>query len=280
MEIQPIPDLCSAENTLLGGHVRLEQPAGGYRVAVDPVLLAAFTAARAGETVLDLGTGSGAAALCLAVRINGVRVVGLEAWEPAEAMARRNVRRNGLDDRVRIVAGDLRHPPADLMPEGTRFDRVMANPPYLRAGAATPPPDPWKAAANVEGAARLADWIACAAAVLKPRGWFTLVHRADRVDEILGLLHGAFGAVTLFPVWPKAGEPARRILVAAQRGTTSPARLLPGLVLHGPGGYTDEADAVLRHGAPLVYETPPHPHVNAQRAGDSVQLARDSDQQV
>lgn len=266
-EIQPISDGTAAENTLLGGRVRLAQPAGGYRVAVDPVLLAAFTAARAGEAVLDLGTGSGAAALCLAVRVPGVRVVGLEAWEPAETLARHNVRLNGLEDRVGIVAGDLLRPPPDLGRDwgaaDGRFDRVMANPPYLRAGAATPPPDPWKAAANVEGAARLPGWVAAAAALLRPRGWFTMVHRADRVDEILGLLHGPFGAVTLFPLWPKAGEPARRILVAAQRGATGPARLLPGLVLHGPDGYTEQADAVLRHGAPLVYETVRHPHLGA-----------------
>lgn len=272
-EIQPIPDDSPAEDTLLGGRVRLAQPGGGYRVAVDPVLLAAFTAARDGETVLDLGTGSGAAALCLAVRVPGVRVVGLEAWEPACAMARHNTRLNGLGGRVRIVAGDLLRPPPDLADgltgaravQGGPFDRVMANPPYLRAGAATPPPDPWKAAANVEGTACLSDWVAAAAALLRPRGWFTMVHRADRVDEILGLLHGPFGAVTLFPLWPKAGEPARRILVAAQRGATAPARLLPGLVLHGPDGYTAEAEAVLRHGAALVYEPPPRPHLNPER---------------
>lgn len=239
------------EDQLLGGRVRLLQTADGYRAAVDPVLLAAFTAATPGDRVLDLGTGTGAAALCLATRLPGVRVLGLEREPAAAALARRNADLNGLPGRVLVVEGDLLRPPPAIGPGS--FDRVMMNPPYLKADAASPPPDPLKAAAHVEGEAKLTDWIAAAALMLKSRGILTLVHRADRVDEVLAHLHGRFGGVVLLPVWPRAGEPARRVLVAAVRGGRAPATLAAGLVLHeADGGYTPAAEAVLRDGAALA----------------------------
>ena len=91
------------------------------------------------------------------------------------------------------------------------------------------------------------------ARALKPRGWLTLIHRADRIDEICAALQPGFGALTLFPLWPRTGEPARRVLVQARRGGRSPAVLAAGLVLHeADGGYTPAAQAVLRDAAPLA----------------------------
>ncbi|MCW2237709.1 tRNA1(Val) (adenine(37)-N6)-methyltransferase [Azospirillum canadense] len=238
-------------DTLLDGRVRLIQPESGYRAAIDPVLLAAFTAAVAGDRVLDVGTGTGAAALCLAARVPGAVIVGLEKRAEAAEFARCNVALNAAG-RVTVMDGDLLAPPPDLAPGG--FDRVMMNPPYLRAGAASPPPDPWKAAANVEGEAGLADWLRFASAMLKPGGALTLVHRADRLDEILAALHGArFGSLILVPLWPKPGEDARRILLSARKGGRAPARFTAGLVLHdADGSYTAAAQRILRDMLPLA----------------------------
>ena len=235
---------------LLDGRLDLAQPVQGYRVAIDAVLLAAAVAARPGERVLDLGTGVGAAALCLAARLPGVAVVGLEIQAELAVLAAANIAANGLGERVRVVTGDLRAPPPDLAPGS--FDRVMANPPYLRAGAHTPSPDRSRAMANGEGGAGLADWIGAAARMLRPKGYLTLIHRADRLDEAISLLHKEFGALVLFPLWPRAGVAAKRVLLTARLGAASPARLAPGLALHGPGGgFTAEAEAVLRDGCGL-----------------------------
>ncbi|HYG88225.1 MAG TPA: methyltransferase [Azospirillum sp.] len=243
-------DAPHTDDLLLGGRVRLVQPPDGYRAAIDPVLLAAATAAEPGERVLDVGAGTAAASLCLAARVPGVRVVGLEKHAEVAAFARHNIDLNGLQGQTWVVVGDLLNPPPMVAPAS--FDRVMMNPPYLKADAATAPPDPWKAAANVEGEATLAHWIAFAAAMLKGRGILTLVHRADRVDEILALLYGRFGCTVLFPLWPKQGEAARRVLIATQRGGKGPAKLAAGLVLHeADGRYTQAAEAVLRDGAAL-----------------------------
>ncbi|UEM21698.1 methyltransferase [Skermanella mucosa] len=244
----PVPHRTA--DRLLGGRVLLMQPARGYRAAIDPVLLAAATPASAGERVLDVGAGVGAATLCLASRVPGADVTGLELQPDLAALGAENIRANGLEDRVRILEGDLLAPPEGIA--ATAFDRVMTNPPFQEAGTHTPPPDGSRALAHGEGAADLAAWLDFCARRVKPRGTLTVIHRADRLDDLIALLHGRFGAITLVPLWPKAGRPARRILVTARKGARSPARLMPGLVLHeADGRFTGAAEAILRDGAAL-----------------------------
>jgi tRNA1(Val) A37 N6-methylase TrmN6 len=238
------------DDALLGGRVRLAQPASGYRAAIDPVLLAAAVAARAGERVLDAGAGVGAASLCLAARVAGCRIVGVERDSALVALFERNIAANGFGDRVSALAGDIAEPLPALAPGA--FDRVMINPPYLTAEAADAPPDAGRAAAMVEDAVDLAAWLDFGLAMVRRKGTLTVIHRADRLDALLAALYGRAGDVAVLPLWPKAGQAARRVIVAARKGIGGPARLLPGLVLHAPGGaYTAEAEAVLRGGGAL-----------------------------
>lgn len=251
-EVEPDPaaPVSVTADRLLGGRVLLRQPAQGYRAAIDPVLLAAAVPALGRGRVLDLGSGVGAAALCYAARVPGPDVVGLELQPDLAALAQDNAAANGMADRVRILAGDLLRPPPDLAPDS--FDQVMANPPFLEASRADPSPLAGKAAADVEGAARLADWIELALALVRPKGGIALIHRADRLDEILARLYGHAGAVTVTPLWPHAGEPAKRVIVRARKGLRTPLRLSAGLTLHeAGGGYTAAARAVLYDGGPL-----------------------------
>jgi tRNA1(Val) A37 N6-methylase TrmN6 len=243
------PEGSSGGGTLLGGRVVLDQPEGGYRAAIDPVLLAAAVPAVAGR-VLDAGAGVGAAALCYAARVPGARVTGLELQDGLAAMATENARRNGVGDRVTILCGDILRPPAELGNGG--FDHVMANPPYLPANHGPVPPDPSKATAMVEGEADLEAWLGFCLRMVAPRGSITLVHRADRLADILGILNGRAGGIVVFPLWPGEGRDAKRVIVQARRDGRAPLRLAPGLVLHRAGGaYTDAALAVLRDGAAL-----------------------------
>ena len=238
------------EDRLLGGRVRLRQPAEGYRVAIDPVFLAAAVPAEPHQQVLDVGCGAGAAMLCLAVRVPGIRVVGLDMHRDLVRLAGDNAILNGLEARVSVTVGDLLRPPPRLAPGA--FDHVMANPPHHERGRSAVSPNPGRAEASVEGDADLAAWVRFALAMVRSKGTVTFIHRADRIDALIGEIAGRAGEVVVFPLWPGEGRPASRILVRARKQVAAPARLAPGLVLHRSDGRLSEvAEGILREGRGL-----------------------------
>jgi tRNA1(Val) A37 N6-methylase TrmN6 len=252
-----VPDQLT-EDSLLGGAVRFSQPAQGYRVAIDPVLLAAAVPAASGHRVLDAGAGTGAASLCLAARVPECRIVGLELERTLARIASHNIEQNGWAGQVEVITGNLDPPPPRL--SGASFDHVMTNPPHLASGEAPASPVPGRALAHHEGDLDLARWLAGCVRMLKPGGCLTLIHRSDRLTEIFGALAGTIGDLVLFPLWPASDRrPAKRILVQGRRGARGKIRLMRGLVLHEPdGSYTGAATSVLRHARALTVadETP------------------------
>jgi tRNA1(Val) A37 N6-methylase TrmN6 len=129
----------------------------------------------------------------------------------------------------------------------------MTNPPHLAAKAANPSPHPERALAHAESTLDLTGWVAGCLRMLKTDGYLTLIHRADRLAEVLATLVGRAGDVVVFPLWPSAdGRPARRVLIRARKGARGPLRLAPGLVLHdSDGGFSAEVEGVLRDGRAL-----------------------------
>ena len=239
------------EDRLLGGAVTVRQPREGFRVAIDTVLLAAAVPAEDGQTVLEPGAGIGAAALCLARRVPGCRVVGLERRADLVGLAGENARLNRLERRIDVMVGDLARPPPRLVPGA--YDHVMMNPPFFAAGTTARPDGEARAAARIEGEADLAAWIGFASGMLRRKGTLTLIHRAERLADVLAALSGRCGEIAVFPLWPRAGaEAAKRVLVRARTGVATPLRLLGGMALHtADGAYTPRAEAVLR-GGPLA----------------------------
>lgn len=238
---------------LLGERVTLAQPLSGFRAAIDSVLLAAAVSVSAGDKVLDAGCGTAAAALCLAAREKDVSVTGMEIQADMARYALRNVKANGVDGRVGVIQGDITSPPLEI--QDMLFDHVMANPPYMEMGAGSTPPDPSRAIATVEGEHGIDPWITFPASVLKNKGTLTVIHRAERLPDILSVMSGRFGDIRVFPLWPGPGadKPAKRVIVQARKGSNAPLRLLPGLVLHRKdGSYTRETDAILRDAAPIT----------------------------
>ncbi len=233
-------------DSLLGGRVALFQPKDGYRAAIDPILLAAAVPAQKGQRILDLGAGSGAAALCLAARVDGVEVAGLELQSDLIQFAAMGAAESGLAGRVTFQQGDLLAPPFGIGAEG--FDHVMANPPYHIAGNGARPPDSIKFIANVEGNASLKDWVRACLHFVRPKGGVTLIHRADRLDALLAAMHGHLGGIIVFPLWPGKGKPAKRVILQGRKGVSTPLRLAAGLTLHSlDGAYAKRAEDVLRH---------------------------------
>jgi tRNA1(Val) A37 N6-methylase TrmN6 len=239
--------------TLLGGAVRYAQPRDGYRTGIEPVFLAAAVPARAGDRVLEGGTGAGAGLLCLSYRVPGIAGLGVEI-EPAMArIATANVMANGAGN-LEIVTGDicaLAAAPAVSGHAGA-FDHAFANPPWHDA-AGTPPDGALKQRAKQAGAGLGGHWVAALAACLRPRGTLTLILPPRAAPESLDALRQAgCGSAVLFPLWPKAGREPRITLIQAVKGGRAEFRLLPGLILHGAGGYTEAAEDVLRRGEALA----------------------------
>jgi tRNA1(Val) A37 N6-methylase TrmN6 len=255
-EAIPVPaDPEVTHDSLLDGRVTLAQPRDGFRVAIDTVLLAAAVPAAAGDRVMEFGAGCGAASLCLARRVNGVHVTGIELQPPLVRLAGENIRANGLEGVVDIMRGDITAP----LPPRVQgpFDTVMFNPPFLEDARSRPSASASRTTANIEGEADLARWIACAWPLLRNKGTLVMVHRADRLDDIFAALRGRFGDISVFPLWPRAGAPGKRVIVSARKGVASPVTILPGLVLHeADGRYTAAADAILR-GAALTLRGAP-----------------------
>ena len=243
------------EDAALGGRLRLKQPRRGHRVGHDAILLAAACPARAGERVVDLGAGVGAAGLALALRVAGIEVALVEVDAGLARLAAQNAQINGLATRVTSAVLDVAAPTrafaaAGLGPESVA--RVLMNPPFNDPARQRASPDRRRRLAHVGPVGALAVWIKTAARLLRPRGTLTMIWRADGLADVLQALAPTFGAATVLPVHPDEEEAAIRILVRATKASRAPLVLLPGLVLNDRAGRpTAQAESVLRAGAAL-----------------------------
>ncbi|MGH6767755.1 MAG: tRNA1(Val) (adenine(37)-N6)-methyltransferase [Xanthobacteraceae bacterium] len=244
------------EDSALGGRVRLRQPRDGHRVGHDAILLAAACPARAGDAVVDLGAGVGAAGLALAARVADANVTLVEIDPELAALAAENVQLNRLEARVRAVALDVSAPSRAFAAAGLPPDsvmRVLMNPPFNDPAVQRPSPDVGRRRAHVAPRGELAVWVRTAARLLRPRGTLTMIWRADALGDVLAVLAPGFGSIAVLPVHPKASSPAIRVVVRAAKASRGPLMLLPGLMLNDERGRpTAAAEAVLRERAPLL----------------------------
>nr|WP_249778094.1 methyltransferase [Phenylobacterium glaciei] len=247
----PQPDMdATPEDRLLDGRVRLRQALGGYRAGMDAALLAAACDAHDGARVLEAGCGVGGALLAAAARRPGAIFVGMERDLAAVALARENVTLNAMDGRVMIWEGDMATTFKAL--GSPTFDAVMANPPFFDDPGALRAPSPAKTGAWMADGG-LAAWTGFLSKAAREGGTITLIHRADRLADILALLAPKAGSFQIRPVHAHADAPAKRVLVRAIKTGKAPLRLLPPLVLHPREGakHTVEAEAILRGEATL-----------------------------
>jgi tRNA1(Val) A37 N6-methylase TrmN6 len=237
----------------LGGRITVAQPQGGHRAGSDAVWLQAAVAARPGERVLDAGAGVGVAGLCLLARVPELELTAVEVDPALAALTAANAERNGVAAKVKVIAADVTAAAEALVAAGLRregYHQVLANPPYHRAGTVRAAPDQGPAHVMPDGG--LAAWVRFFATMAAPKGRVTVIHRAEALTELLPLLARSFGGISVFPLFPKPGEAASRVIVQGEKGSRAGLKLLPGLVVHAPDGrYTAKAEAVLRHGQAL-----------------------------
>ena len=257
----PLPDgLALSADDFLGGRITLLQPKKGHhRSGTDAVLLAACTPARSGDLVVDLGSGIGAAGLCVAARIEGLRLLSVEIEPDVACIARANMDKAGAACRLAagtVLCTDVALRGAARLGAGlseNMADHVIANPPYYHPGKFQTSPNAARATAHMLTGEGMEPWFRTAVSILKKGGSFTLIQRADMLPELLRLMEGRFGGITIQPFAPREGEPAHRIVIQGHKQSRAPLRLLPAIALHDKGTDIPAAriEAVHRHGAAI-----------------------------
>lgn len=223
------------QDAFLDGRVVVWQPRTGYRAATDPVFLAASVPARPGENVLELGCGVGVASLCLAARVPGLHLTGIEVQGKYASLARQNMALN--DANMTVVQADLAALPVDL--RARSFDHVIANPPYYAPGG------PQAQDAGRDLALReqtpLALWIDVALRRCRDGGFVSVIHLTERLPDLLANFAGR-ASCTVLPLSARTHRPARRVIVQARKGARAPFVLLPPLVIHQGNTHPGDGD--------------------------------------
>ena len=243
------------QDDFLNGLLHIWQPKRGYRAATDPVFLAAAVPIESGQSVLELGCGAGTALACLCRRVEGIEAHGLELQPDYAALATRNSADNSLG--FYVHTGDLLDIPEPI--RTASFDHVFTNPPFYEADSSSAPRDDGRDTAHRIGVAKLDDWITVGMRRLKPRGYFTIIHRAERLAEILSALQGKAGDIRVLPLTPREGRPAGRVIVRARKGAAGALVLLAPLILHQGEAHSKDEDSfraevrkILRSAQPIV----------------------------
>jgi len=240
------------EDRLLGGRVRVLQPTRGYRAGMDAALLAAACPARPKERIIEAGCGVGSVLIQIASRCPDARLVGLERDTAAAALARANTTSNGMGERIEILEGDVAAGFKAL--NQTPVDWAISNPPFFDDDTTLRAPAAARRGAWIADDG-LSTWTGFLLKATREGGSIMMIHRADRLAEILGLLAPKAGSFQIRPIHPFDDRPAKRVIVRAIKTGKAPLLLLPPLVLHDRTGakHTAEAEAIFRGEAPLPW---------------------------
>lgn len=237
---------------LLDKQVKILQPVDGYRASTDAVLLAGSVSGKLKNArILDVGSGTGAVSLCLAQRLqnDNVQICGLEIQPELAELSNLSAAQNNFSF-VNFYNIDIRHKPQDTNLQPCSFDIVISNPPY--SDHDMPSPNKSKATAHNHTDFNLSKWLAFCLKMAKPFGKIYLINRVEALSEIGAFFRGKAGNITILPIYSKAGQNAKRIIVSAQKDSKAPDCILPPFFVHNADGqYTAQAQKILRDGCGL-----------------------------
>ncbi len=237
------------QDYLLDKQIKIFQPVDGYRASSDAVLLSAMVShLKSGSRLLDVGAGTGAISLCLAQRFmrQDIQIDGLELQPILTELATLSARANGFDF-VHFHQTDIRQKMSNSAITPCSYDAVITNPPYSEHDM--PSPNAGKAAAHNHSNFDLLQWLNFCLKMTKPFGKIYLINRVEALPQICAAFNGKAGGLMILPIYSKAGQEAKRIIVAAQKDSKAPCRILAPFITHNLSGkYTSEAEKILRGG--------------------------------
>lgn len=228
--------------------LKLIQKKDGFCFGVDAVLLANYADVKKGDRVIDLGTGTGIIPVLLAGKTEAGRVIGLEIQTVMAEMASRSILINKLSERVKIVCGDIRDSVECF--GASKFDVVVSNPPYMSCGGGLVNPSDMKAVSRHEILCTLEDVIKAGSKLLVPGGQFAMVHRPERLVDILCLMRSyKIEPKYLRLVHPSPYKKANLLLIKGTRGGNPQLKMLEPLYVYDENGqYSKEINEIYCRG--------------------------------
>jgi len=224
--------------------LKIIQKKDGFCFGLDAVLLANFADIKKGDAVIDLGTGTGIISILIAGKTEAKSVTGLEIQEEMAEMAQRSVELNNIGDRVKIVCGDIKN--SVEMFGASKFNVVVTNPPYMNQGGGLLNISDTKAISRHEIKCTLEDVIKASSKLLVPGGQFAMVHRPDRLVDIVWLMRKySIEPKYLQFVHPAPHKKANLLLIkGARQGGVQLKMMEPLYVYDENGNYSKEIDNI------------------------------------
>ena len=234
------------KSEFLQNGITLPQSEGLFKLGTDAMVLADFAVPPKGAAVCDLCAGSGAVGLLLLARDPALTVTAVELQEDACALMDRAVAENGLEDRFRVLQGDLRQI-RSLLPAGS-FRHLVCNPPYYPVGGGYVPADEAQAVARTELCCTLDEVCTAAGWLLQTGGSLWMVHLPGRLAELCCALRAAgLEPKRLRLVCPKPDSAPSLVLLQAARGGRPGLKWDAPLVLSKADGSPTEAYMRIYH---------------------------------
>lgn len=243
------------DDDFLDGLVKLRQPKKGYRAGSDALLLAAALPAINGS-MLEVGAGVATPSICYLARLQKTefapQMTAIEKYDDVAELAKYNVEQNIFENQINVMNVDIfdsaaRHEKLGLMPDS--FDHIFSNPPFFDPTKNRTSNDDYKALAHSIKQDDLQRWLIFMVRLLKNKAHMSIIYPMEHLYTVLKILENRVGDIRIRPIFSKYNAPATRFLLQAKKGSRSPLKMLPNLILrHDDGEVTDFADAVFRRG--------------------------------
>ncbi len=227
--------------------LKIIQNTDGFCFGVDSVLLTEFAKdMKKNKTIVDLGTGTGIIGILLSKKVEASKVIGIEIQKDVAEMASRSVELNNLQNIMQILNEDVK----SLSLEKNSFDYVVTNPPYKKIGTGIINKEDKQIISRHETTVNLDEWLKVASNLLKDNGAIYMVHRPERLNEIIeNLRKYRLEPKRIRFVYPKVSKDANLVLIKAVKYANSFLKVEKPLIIYNEdGSYTDEILKIYEEG--------------------------------
>ncbi len=243
------------DDDFFDGEIKLRQPKKGYRAGSDALLLAAALPLMDGK-MLEAGAGVAAPSICYLSRVKNAgmkpNITAVEMFGEIAEFARHNVNYTGFETQINILNLDIFGSAAEQLQQGLgldSFDHIFSNPPFFNADNNRVSVNDYKAIAHTIKHDDLRRWLIFMVRLLKNKAEMTLIYPMEDLYKVLKILDSRIGDVRIRPIFSKQDSPATRFLLCGRKGSKSPLKMLPPIILRNhDGSVTDFADRIFRHG--------------------------------